>query len=226
MFSLTSVFVQSWHLPPLMLKPPQSDRSVHLMAQAAGSLMAWMSDGHVPPGYAQPLAPTWELSVRMYRSRIPARSRVRGRGRMGSLFRAPLGAVTLCGRNHHSKCNSVHVPWDMLCPGGRLQLVLMRHPPSYLPKLGGGVAVGGGGGGSSRGSGGVQPGVGGGGCSCRGSGGIWPGVRVRARVRAKVAVRACSPPVALLQVKIFSCCFNTNMNSLQNFEYFEYKHII
>ena len=27
-------------------------------------------------------------------------------------------------------------------------------------------------------------------------------------------------------VKIFSCCLNTNMNSLQNFEYFEYKHIV
>ena len=51
-------------------------------------------------------------------------------------------------------------------------------------------------------------------------------VRVRVRVRARVAVRACGPPVALLQVKIFSCCFNTNMNSLQNFEYFEYKHIV
>ena len=53
-------------------------------------------------------------------------------------------------------------------------------------------------------------------------------VRVRARVRARVvvAVTACSPPVALLQVKIFSCCFNTNMISLQNFEYFEYKHIV
>ena len=48
-------------------------------------------------------------------------------------------------------------------------------------------------------------------------------VRVRARVRARVvvAVRACSPPVALLP-----CCFNTNMISLQNFEYFEYKHIV
>ena len=49
---------------------------------------------------------------------------------------------------------------------------------------------------------------------------------LRARVRARVAVRACSPPVALLQVKIFSCCFNTNMNSLQNFEYFEPKHVV
>ena len=43
---------------------------------------------------------------------------------------------------------------------------------------------------------------------------------------ARVAVRACSPLVALLQVKSFSCCFNTNMNSLQNFEYFEHKHIV
>ena len=51
-------------------------------------------------------------------------------------------------------------------------------------------------------------------------------VRVRARVRARVAVRVCSPLVAFLQVKIFSCCFNTNMNSLQNFEYFEYIHIV
>ena len=25
---------------------------------------------------------------------------------------------------------------------------------------------------------------------------------------------------------LFSCCFNTNMISLQNFEYFEYKHIV
>ena len=49
-------------------------------------------------------------------------------------------------------------------------------------------------------------------------------VLIRARVR--VAVRACSPLVALLQVKNVSCCFNTNMNSLQNFEYFEFKHIV
>ena len=55
-------------------------------------------------------------------------------------------------------------------------------------------------------------------------------IRVRVRVgvgaRVRVAVRACSPPVALLQVKFFSCCFNTSMNCLQNFEYFEYKHIV
>ena len=50
-------------------------------------------------------------------------------------------------------------------------------------------------------------------------------VRVRARVRARVAIKVCSPPAALLQVNFFSCCFNTNMKSLQNFEYFEYKHI-
>ena len=42
--------------------------------------------------------------------------------------------------------------------GGRLQLVLMRHPPSYLSKLWGRGL----GGGSSQGSGGVLPGVGGG----------------------------------------------------------------
>ena len=51
-------------------------------------------------------------------------------------------------------------------PGGRLQPVLMRHPPSYLSKLGGGVDLGGGGrlggsrGGISAGGGGV-PKVGG-----------------------------------------------------------------
>ena len=50
--------------------------------------------------------------------------------------------------------------------------------------------------------------------------------RVRVRARIRVAVRVCSPPVALLQVKNFSCCFNRNMNSLQNFEYFEYKHLV
>ena len=49
-----------------------------------------------------------------------------------------------------------------MAPGGQLQPVLMRHPPSYLSKLGGG------------GGGGVKPGVGGG--SCRGSGGGLPGV--------------------------------------------------
>ena len=43
---------------------------------------------------------------------------------------------------------------------------------------------------------------------------------------ATCAHEACSPPVALLQVKIFSCCFNTNMISLQSFEYFEYKHVV
>ena len=53
-----------------------------------------------------------------------------------------------------------------------------------------------------------------------------PRVRVRARVRARVAVRAFNPPVALRQINIFSCRFNTNMNSLQKFEYFEYKHIV
>ena len=51
-------------------------------------------------------------------------------------------------------------------------------------------------------------------------------VKIRARVRARVAVRICSPPEALLQVKIFFGCFNTNMNFLQNFEYFKYKHIV
>ena len=51
-------------------------------------------------------------------------------------------------------------------PGGRLQPVLMRHPPPAIcQNLGGGGELGGG---SSRGSGGVLPGVG---------GGVWPGVR-------------------------------------------------
>ena len=40
------------------------------------------------------------------------------------------------------------------------------------------------------------------------------------------AVRVFSHLVALLQVKRFSCRFNTNMSSPQKFEYFEYKHIV
>ena len=88
-------------------------------------------------------------------------------------------------------------------------------PPQLSVKTWGGGGVGGG---SSRGSGGGPAG---------GRGGVRVRVRgrgrVRARVRARVAVRACSPPVALLQVKICPCCFNTNMHSLQNFEYFEYR---
>ena len=134
------------------------------------------------------------------------------------------------------------------CPGGRLQPVLMRPTPQLSFKTRGGeVQPGSGGGGSSRGSGGgvFLPGVGGG-VWPGGHGGVQPGVRgggvrvrvkvrvrvsprvrvrvrVRARVRSRVvvAVRACSPPVALLP-----CCFNTNMISLQNFEYFEYKHLV
>ena len=51
-----------------------------------------------------------------------------------------------------------------------------------------------------------------GGAVAEGHGGAGEGVRAR----VVVAVRACGPPAALLQVKIFSCCFNTNMNSLQN----------
>ena len=47
-----------------------------------------------------------------------------------------------------------------------------------------------------------------------------------ARVRARVAVRVCSPPIALLQAKKISCCFDTNMNYLHNYECFEYKHIV
>ena len=131
--------------------------------------------------------------------------------------------------------------------GGRLQPVLMRPTPQLSVKTRGGGGGGGGswgGGGYSRGSGGGV-GQGSGGSPAKGEGRgvkvrvkvrvrvgprvrVSPRVRVRVRVRvgARVAVRACSPPVALLQVKIFSCCFNTNMNSLQNFEYFEYKHIV
>ena len=62
------------------------------------------------------------------------------------------------------------------CPGGRLQPVLMRHPPQLSVKTwrGGGVQPGVGGG-SSRGSGGVRPGVGG--CLAGGQGGVQPGVR-------------------------------------------------
>ena len=52
-----------------------------------------------------------------------------------------------------------------------------------------------------------------------------PPARSQYSVLIRVAVKACSPLSALLQVKIFPCCFNTNMNSLRNFEYFEYKHI-
>ena len=82
------------------------------------------------------------------------------------------------------------------------------------------------GGGLAGGHGGVQPGVRGGGVvrvRVKVRVRVSPRVRVRVRVRARVvvAVRACSPPVALLPY-----CFNTNMISLQNFEYFEYKHIV
>ena len=51
--------------------------------------------------------------------------------------------------------------------GGRLQLVLMRHPPPpcYTSKLGGEVLLG------------VARGGGGGGCSCGVSWGFWLGVR-------------------------------------------------
>ena len=85
------------------------------------------------------------------------------------------------------------------------------HPPTIFQNSGGGGAVGVGG--PAGGRGGVPPG-GQGGSSRRGSGGglagrhggVQPGVRARVRVRARVvvAVRACSPPVALLQVKMFS----------------------
>ena len=109
-------------------------------------------------------------------------------------------------------------------PGGRLQPVLMRHPPpSYLSKLGGGggggwggvqPGVGGGGfpaggrgGGSSRGSGGgSSQGSGGclaggqGGCLAGGQGGgVWPGVRGGGVwVMVKVRVTELVEPVLVL----------------------------
>ena len=127
------------------------------------------------------------------------------------------------------------------------------HPPTIFQTSGGGSSRGSGGGGGvpPGGRGGGVPAGGWRGGLAGGHGGVQQGVsaggfrvtvkvrvevsprvrvRVRARVRARarvvVAVRACSPPVAVLQVKIFSCCFNTNMISLQNVEYFEYKHIV
>ena len=61
-----------------------------------------------------------------------------------------------------------------LSPGGRLQPVLMRHPPSYLSKLGGGGGCRGGPTGGR--GGGVKPGV-------RGGGGGLGGVAYKDRAR-------------------------------------------
>ena len=68
--------------------------------------------------------------------------------------RSPAGQPWGSGRFLKSK-------WLVPTLGGRLQLVLMRHPSSYLSKLGGGVGAGGAGVGG-RGGGGLaaQPGGG------------------------------------------------------------------
>ena len=90
--------------------------------------------------------------------------------------------------------------------GGRLQLVLMRHPPQLSIKTTGGGAVGGG---VQPGIGGVLPGVGGGGQSlpgvggglAGGQGGVQLGVRgggVRVRVRVRVTVTELVEPVLVL----------------------------
>ena len=77
----------------------------------------------------------------------------------------------------HREAHTVAGALDMTgARGGRLQLVLMRHPPSHLSKLGGVQPGVRGGGGPARCRGGVPAGVGGGGLA-RGQGSVEPGVR-------------------------------------------------